>query len=81
MTAKFKLGVNGNFVLEAKDSSGNVIAHVGPGSNVEGEWVSGPHDQTYTITERSATEDEIQAVNNGTVSGDAKEDDETESSD
>lgn len=63
MTTSFKLRTNGNFVSEAKNEGGTIIAKAGPGSNVESEWVHYPHGTNVTISERPATDDEVAAAN------------------
>lgn len=62
MTTSFKLRTNGNYVSEAKNEGGTIIAKAGPGSNVESDWVSYPHRTGVTISERAATDDEIAAA-------------------
>ena len=61
MTTSFKLRTNGNYVSEARNEGGTIIATAGPGSNVESEWVIYPHGTGVTISERPATAEEISA--------------------
>lgn len=60
MTTSIKLRTNGNYVSELKNERGDVLGSAGPGSNVESEWISFPHGQTATVTERPATPEETQ---------------------
>lgn len=62
MTTSVKLRTNGNYVSELKNAGGTVLGHAGPGSNVESDWIGFPHGEAATITERSATPEEIEAA-------------------
>lgn len=69
MTTSVKLRTNGNYVSELKDEAGNVLGKAGPGSNVESNWLNFPHGQTATITERPATDEEIEAAKSAADAG------------
>lgn len=58
MTTSIKIRTNGDYVAEAKNLNGLVLGHAGPGNNVESNWIGVPHTG-FTVSERSATPDEI----------------------
>jgi hypothetical protein len=68
MTTNIKISTNGNYVCEVKNSGGTVIGKSGPGSMVESGSIYLPHGETFTISERDATAEELAALN-GTNTG------------
>lgn len=58
MTTTLKLWTNGNYVAEAR-MDGEIIATVGPGTNVESPPIYVPNGKNVFITERAATALEI----------------------
>ncbi len=62
MTTNIKINTNGNYVCEVKNSGGTVLGSAGPGSMQESGSIYLPHGETFTISERTATEEEIAAA-------------------
>jgi hypothetical protein len=62
MTTSIKVRTNGNYVAEVKNDSGAILGKAGPGSNVESDWIGVPHQGGVSITERTATTEEIEAA-------------------
>lgn len=59
MTTNVKIQTNGNYVAELRDEGNTVVASVGPGNNVESNWIHVPHGSIATLSERDATAEEI----------------------
>jgi hypothetical protein len=62
MTTSIKVRTNGSYVAEAKDSNGSIVGKAGPGSNVESDWIHLRHADVFTIAERDATTEEVEAA-------------------
>lgn len=70
MTTNVKITTNGNYVAELKNADGVVLGSAGPGQNVESGSIYVPHNETVTISERPATEDEIAAITGSATADD-----------
>jgi len=63
MTTNVKITTNGNYVAELKNAGGTVLGKAGPGSMKESPSIYIPHNETVTVSERPATEEETAAAN------------------
>lgn len=64
-----KVRAVGNFVTEVTDDTGVIIGRVGPGDDVEGNWIDLLEGDSVTITRRAATAEEIEAASDDTDQG------------
>lgn len=78
MTTDIKIRTNGSYVAEVRNDAGDLLGSNGPSSHtggaVESNWINVGHGG-FIVIERSATEDEIHAANNGDTGNTGEHDD------